>query len=64
MAVNAAPAGSVLNASEEQARDLLADVRQATFEAAMQLRTDAARAAFPPSGPSPGGHADAEQGTG
>ena len=54
-AVNAAPAGAVLNASEEPVRDLLADFRQATFEAAIQLRTDAAQAAFPPSGPSPDG---------
>jgi hypothetical protein len=37
-AVNAAPVGSVINASEEQVRDLLADFRQATFETAIQLR--------------------------
>jgi hypothetical protein len=50
-AVNRAPAGQVINASEEKVRDLLADFRQATFQAAIQLRTDAAQAAFPPSGP-------------
>jgi hypothetical protein len=61
-AVNAAPAGHVINASEEQVRDLLADFRQATFEAALQLRTNAAQAAFPPSGPSPDGNTPAEQG--
>ena len=48
-AVNAAPAGQVINHSEEKVRDLLAVFRQATFETAIQLRTDAAQAAFPPS---------------
>jgi hypothetical protein len=48
-AVNQAPAGQVINASEEQVRDLLADFRTATYQAAIQLRTDAAQAAFPPS---------------
>jgi hypothetical protein len=62
-AVNAAPAGYVINASEEKVRDLLADFRRATFEAAVQLRTNAAQAAFPPSGPPPDGTPPAEQGT-
>src|SRR5207244_5093185 len=35
-AVNRAPAGQVINASEEQVRDLLADFRQATYQAALQ----------------------------
>jgi hypothetical protein len=48
-AVNGAPAGQVINASEEKVRDLLAHFRQATFEAAVQLRLDAAQAAFSPS---------------
>jgi hypothetical protein len=61
-AVNRAPAGQVINASEEQVRDLLADFRQATYQAAIQLRTDAAQAAFPPSAPPADGHAPAEQG--
>jgi hypothetical protein len=61
-AVNAAPAGQVINASEEKVRDLLADFRQATFEAAIKLRTTAAQAAFPPSGPSPDGNTPAQQG--
>ena len=47
-AVNQAPAGQVINASEEKVRDLLADFRQASYQAAIQLRTDAAQAAFPP----------------
>jgi len=63
-AVNGAPAGQVINASEEQVRDLLADFRQATYQAALQLRTDAAQAAFPPSAASPDGEASAEQGAG
>jgi hypothetical protein len=50
-AVNDAPAGRVLNASEERVRNLLADFRRATFQAAVQLRLDAAQAAFPPSAP-------------
>jgi hypothetical protein len=61
-AVNAAPAGQVINASEEQVRDLLAEFRRATFEAAIQLRTAAAQAAFPPSGPPPDGNSPTEQG--
>jgi len=63
-AVNQAPAGQVINASEEKVRDLLADFRQATYQAAIQLRTDAAQAAFPPSAPSTDRNAFAEQGAG
>lgn len=48
-AVNQAQAGQIINQSEEKVRDLLADFRQATFQAALQLRLDAAQAAFPPS---------------
>jgi hypothetical protein len=46
-AVNRAPAGAVINASEEKVRDLLADFRLATYQAAVQLRLEAAQAAFP-----------------
>ena len=63
-AVNAAPAGQVINASEEKVRDLLADFRQATYQAAIQLRTDAAQAAFSPSAPPAAGNVLAEQGLG
>jgi len=63
-AVNAAPAGQVINASEEQVRDLLADFRRATYQAAVQLRTDAAQAAFPPSAAPADGKAPLEQGAG
>ena len=63
-AVNSAPAGQVINASEEKVRDLFADLRQATYQAAVQLRLDAAQAAFPPSPSPPDGKAPPEQGAG
>lgn len=63
-AVNQAPAGQVINASEERVRDLLADFRTATYQAAVQLRADAASAAFPPSGSPPDGKPSPEQGAG
>ena len=62
-AVNQAPAGQVINASEEKVRDLLADFRTATYQAALQLRTDAAPAAFSPSAAPADGCASPEQGT-
>jgi hypothetical protein len=49
-AVNAAPDGQIINASEEKVRDLFARSRQAAYEAALEARIDAAEAAFPPSG--------------
>ncbi|MCI0372404.1 MAG: hypothetical protein L0214_13795 [candidate division NC10 bacterium] len=52
-AVNQAPAGRVLTDSEEPVRDLLADFRTHTYQAAVQLRLDAAQAASPPSDPPP-----------
>jgi hypothetical protein len=48
-AVNEAPPGSIISGSEEQVRDLFADLRQQAFEMALQMRVDAAEAAFPPS---------------
>jgi hypothetical protein len=50
-AVNQAPTGHVINASEEKVRDLCARFRQTAFQTALQLRIDAAEAAFSPSGP-------------
>ena len=41
--------GKIVNASEEQVRDLFAKLRQEAFEQALQMRVDAAEAAFPPS---------------
>jgi hypothetical protein len=49
LAVNQAEPGQVINQSEEKVRDLLADFRLAAYQAAVQLRLDAAQAAFSPS---------------
>ena len=48
-AVNAAAPGQIIAASEEKVRDLFADLRRQAFEQAVQMRMDAAEAAFPPS---------------
>ena len=48
-AVNAAAPGQIITASEEKVRDLFADLRRQAFEQAVQMRMDAAEAAFPPS---------------
>lgn len=51
-AVNLAPAGHVINASEERVRDLLGEFRARAYETALQMRLDAAEAAFSPCGQS------------
>jgi hypothetical protein len=51
-AINDAAPGRVITDSEEKVRDLLARFRQQTYQAAVQLRLEAAQAAFPPSEPS------------
>jgi hypothetical protein len=48
-AVNNAPDGDWIGGSEEQVRDLSADFRRQVFEKAVQLKVDAAEAAFSPS---------------
>jgi len=48
-AVNEAPPGRIIAGSEEQVRDLFADLRRDAYEMAVQMRADAAEAAFPPS---------------
>ncbi len=48
-AINDASPGQVINASEEKVRDLFADLRRQAYETGVQLRIDAAEAAFPPS---------------
>ena len=48
-AVNQAAPGRIITDSEEKVRNLLARFRQRTYQAAVQLRLDAAQAAFPPS---------------
>jgi hypothetical protein len=48
-AINDAPPGHVISGSEERVRDLFADFRRQAFETGVQMRVDAAEAAFPPS---------------
>ncbi len=48
-AVDNAPAGRIIRDSEEKVRDLFAEFRRKAFEEAMQLKVDAAEAAFSPS---------------
>ena len=48
-AINKAPDGYIIAGSEEKVRDLFADLRQQAFEMGLQMRVDAAEAAFPPS---------------
>ena len=59
-AVNNAADGEWIAGSEEQVRDLSAEMRRHVFEAAVQKRVDAAEAAFPPSAPSDDGQAASE----
>jgi hypothetical protein len=48
-AINDAPPGRIISGSEEQVRDVFADLRQQAFETGLQMRVNAAEAAFPPS---------------
>jgi hypothetical protein len=48
-AIDEAPRGRVIRDSEERARDALDRFRTIAYEKAMQLKLDAAEAAFPPS---------------
>jgi hypothetical protein len=59
-AVNGAPDGQWITGSEEQVRDLSAEMRRRIFERALQQRVDAAEAAFSPSAPSDDGQATGE----
>jgi hypothetical protein len=52
-AVNAAPAGHVIDGSEEAVRQAAAEFRRTLFEKAIQERANAAKAAFSPSGSAP-----------
>lgn len=47
-AINEAPPGQIIAGSEEPVRDLFADLRRDAYEMAVQMRLDAAEAAFPP----------------
>ena len=59
-AVNAAVPGKIIDGSEEKVRDLFADLRTQAFEMAVQMRVDAAEAAFSPSGGSDDAHEEAQ----
>jgi hypothetical protein len=48
-AINEAPPGQIIASSEEQVRDVFASLRRHAFETGLQMRVDAAEAAFPPS---------------
>ncbi len=48
-AVDNAPRGLVIRDSEEKARDALDRFRQVAYEKAIQMKVNAAEAAFPPS---------------
>lgn len=48
-AVNDATPGKIITESEEKVRDLFAKLRRDAFEQAVQMRVDAAEAAFSPS---------------
>lgn len=48
-AVNQAPEGTLIDASEEPVREALARLRQAIYQKAIQMKVDAAEAAFSPS---------------
>ena len=48
-AVNAAPDGQWIEASEDQVWQAMAAFRERTYQTAVQMRTDAAEAAFSPS---------------
>jgi hypothetical protein len=54
-AFNSAPAGGKIAGSEEAVRRAAAEFRQRLYEKAVQLGTQAAEAAFSPSGESEGG---------
>ena len=48
-AINEALPGQIISGSEEKVRDLFADLREQAFEKGLQMRLDAAEAAFSPS---------------
>jgi len=48
-AIHEAPPGQIISGSEERVRDLFADLRRHAFGQGLQMRADAAEAAFSPS---------------
>src|SRR3954449_12888234 len=59
-AINEAPPGHIISGSEEQVRDLFEGLREQAYQAGLQMRVDAAEAAFPPSEGREDGQAQAE----
>lgn len=59
-AINNAKDGEIIAGSECQVRDLFGTLRQKAFEVGIQMRTDAAEAAFSPSAGSGDGEEAAE----
>ena len=59
-AINNAPDGYIIAGSEERVRDLFADLRQQAFQLGLQMRVDAAEAAFSPSAGSGDAQEEAE----
>jgi hypothetical protein len=51
-AVNAAPDGSWINASEMPVRELFKEFERAAYETALQMKAEATEGAFSPGGPS------------
>lgn len=62
-AVNAAPDGKVIAASEWQVHDLMEELRRVAYEKALQMRIDSTEGAFSPS-EGCGGPVPAKQGAG
>jgi hypothetical protein len=48
--IDAAPCGHIIRDSEEPSREALDRFREAAYATAIQMKVDAAEAAFPPSG--------------
>jgi hypothetical protein len=61
-AVDKAPQGRVIRDSEEKARDALDRFRRVAYEKAIQMKVNAAEAAFPPSAQRDHGQEEAAQG--
>jgi hypothetical protein len=61
-AVNAAPDGKVINASEWQVHDLMEELRRVAYQKALQMRLDSTEESFSPS-PGREGPVQAKQGT-
>ena len=62
-AINAAPTGNVINGSELEVRDLMAELRQKAFELGIQMRIDSSESTFSPSEGCVGSVASDEQGS-